>query len=74
LLSGLAAVPLGLVMAWVLVEVINRRAFGWQMDMSISPGVLVWAVVFAVAAALLAGIYPAYRAASNRPALAMREE
>jgi putative ABC transport system permease protein len=74
LLSGLAAVPLGLVMAWVLIEVINRRAFGWQMDMSISPAVLALAVALAVAAALLAGIYPAYRAASSRPALAMREE
>ena len=74
LLSGLAAVPLGLVMAWVLIDVINRRAFGWQMDMSISLSVLALAVVFAVAAALLAGLYPAYRAASSLPALAMREE
>jgi len=32
LLSGVAAIPLGLVMAWVLIKVINRRAFGWQMD------------------------------------------
>ena len=31
LLSGLAAIPLGLVMAYVLIEVINRRAFGWQI-------------------------------------------
>ena len=74
LLSGLAAVPLGLVMAWVLIEVINRRAFGWQMDILVSPGVLLAAVLFSVAAASLAGIYPAYRAASSQPALAMREE
>ncbi len=74
LLSGLAAVPLGLVMAWVLIEVINRRAFGWQMDILVSPEVLLAAVLFSVIAALLAGIYPAYRAAISRPALAMREE
>ena len=74
LLSGLAAVPLGLLMAWVLIEVINRRAFGWRMDILIAPDVLLAAVLFAVGAALLAGIYPAYRAASSRPALAMREE
>ena len=74
LLSGLAAVPLGLVMAWVLIEVINRRAFGWQMDTVVSPGVLLVAVLFSVAAALLAGVYPAYRAANSQPALAMREE
>ncbi len=74
LLSGLAAVPMGLVMAWVLIEVINRRAFGWQMDIALSWQVLAAAILFSVGAALLAGIYPAWRAASSRPALAMREE
>jgi len=65
LLSGLAAVPLGLVMAWVLIEVINRRAFGWQMDILVSFEVLLAAVLFSIGAAFLAGIYPAYRAASS---------
>ncbi|HEX5765030.1 MAG TPA: FtsX-like permease family protein, partial [Woeseiaceae bacterium] len=74
LLSGLAAIPLGLMMAWVLVNVINRRAFGWQLDTTISTGVLVEAVLLAVAAATVAGLYPAWRAAQARPALAMREE
>ena len=74
LLSGLAAIPLGLVMAYVLIEVINRRAFGWQIDMSIAPEILLSAVLFAIVAALLAGLYPAWHAAQSRPALAMREE
>ncbi len=74
LLSGLAAIPLGLVMAWVLIEVINRRAFGWQIDMSVAPGILASSVAFAVITAILAGIYPARRAARSEPALAMREE
>jgi putative ABC transport system permease protein len=74
LLSGLAALPLGLVMAWVLIEVINRRAFGWQMDILVSWQVLMVAVLFSVGAAMLAGVYPAWRAGSSQPALAMREE
>ena len=74
LLAGLAAIPLGLVMAWVLVEVINRRAFGWQIDMTVSLDPLVWALLLAIGAALLAGIYPSWHAATARPALAMREE
>ena len=74
LLSGIAAVPLGIVMAVLLIEVINRRAFGWQMDIEVSLSGLGVAVMLAVAAATLAGIYPAYRAARARPALAMREE
>ncbi len=74
LLSGLAAIPLGLAMAWMLIEVINRRAFGWGIDMRVPPGVLIEAVAFAVLAAVVAGLYPAWRAARTRPAVAMREE
>ena len=74
LLSGIASLPLGVVMAYVLIKVINRRAFGWQIDMTIAPGILAVSVVFAVAAALLAGLYPAYRAGQSQPAIAMREE
>jgi len=74
LLSGLAAIPLGLLMAWVLIDVINRRSFGWRMDIEVSPNVLVTALGLSVIAAVIAGIFPAYRAASRQPALAMREE
>jgi putative ABC transport system permease protein len=74
LLSGVAAVPLGIVMAWVLIEVINRRAFGWQIDMTVAPDILLSAIAFAIGAALLAGVYPAFRAGRSQPAAAMREE
>jgi putative ABC transport system permease protein len=74
LLSGLAAIPLGVVMAWVLIKVINRRAFGWQIDMAVAPGILASALVFAIGVSLLAGLYPAWRAGRNRPAIVMREE
>ncbi len=74
LLSGLAAVPLGVVMAWVLIKVINRRAFGWQIEMTVAPDILLAAVAFAIGAALLAGLYPAWRAGRIQPAVAMREE
>ncbi len=74
LLSGVAAIPLGLVMAWVLIDVINRRSFGWQMDVTIDPAILLNALALAVVAAVIAGLYPAYRAASSTPASAMREE
>jgi putative ABC transport system permease protein len=74
LLAGIAALPLGVIMAWVLIEVINRRSFGWQIDMAVAPDILLAAVAFAIAAALAAGLYPAWRAAHSSPALAMREE
>ncbi len=73
-LSGIASLPLGVVMAYVLIKVINRRAFGWQIDMTVAPDILAVSVAFAVGAALLAGLYPAYRAGQSQPAIAMREE
>lgn len=74
LLSGIAALPLGLLMAWLLIEVINRRAFGWRMDIDIPAAVVPQALGLAVGAAIVAGLYPAWRAARTRIALAMREE
>ncbi|MEM9209645.1 MAG: ABC transporter permease [Pseudomonadota bacterium] len=73
-LSGLAAIPLGLVMAWVLIEVINRRAFGWSMALHVEPGILLNGILLATGSALLAGAYPAWKAAVSSPAAAMREE
>ncbi len=73
-LSGLASLPIGVLMAWLLIEVINRRAFGWQMEMVLSPGVLLGAVLLASAAALGAGLYPAWRAARAMPSRAIRDE
>jgi putative ABC transport system permease protein len=73
-IAGLVAIPLGLAMAWVLIEVINRRAFGWQIDVDVSPGYVLAGLAIAIGSALVAGAYPAWRAAHTEPALAMREE
>ena len=49
----------------LLIEVINRRAFGGQMDVSVTTSGLAAALALAVVAALIAGIYPALRAARS---------
>jgi putative ABC transport system permease protein len=74
LIAGLLAVPLGLLQALILIHVINRRSFGWTMQTFIDPGILLQAVVLAVFAALVAGIYPALRMARTSPALSLRGE
>ncbi len=72
--AGLLAIPLGLALAAVLVFVVNVRSFGWTLAFAVSPAVLLQAVGLAVVAALLAGLYPAWRMSTTPPALAMREE
>ena len=74
LVAGLLALPVGLLLASVLVFVINRRSFGWTLQLEILPGMLLEAVGLALAAALLAGVYPAFKMARTSPALALREE
>ncbi|SEU34700.1 FtsX-like permease family protein [Stigmatella erecta] len=74
LLAGLFAVPLGLALAYILVHVINQRSFGWTLQLAVTPGVLLQAVGLALAAAGLAGLYPAWRMSRANPALALREE
>jgi len=73
LMAGLFAIPLGLIMAQILIEVINERSFGWSILYQLPPGVLLEALSLALVAALMAAIYPAWRAATVAPALALRE-
>jgi len=72
--AGLAAAPIGVVLAMLLVHVINRRSFGWTMDFVPAPGTLAAGLALAVSAALLAGIYPAFRAVRIGLAGGLREE
>jgi putative ABC transport system permease protein len=74
LLAGLFALPLGLLMSDVLIDVINRRSFGWSMLHVVPPAVLLQALALALAAAVLAGIQPALRIAGISPATALRQE
>lgn len=72
--AGLIALPLGLVMARVLIDVINLRAFGWSMQALVPLDVLSEAVLLAVGSALIAGLYPAWRMTRIPSAQALREE
>ncbi len=60
-LAGLLALPLGGLMADILIDIINRRSFGWTMQTYFFAWVPVQAVLLALLAALLAGIYPLWR-------------
>jgi len=73
-LAGLFAMPLGLLISEVLIDVINRRSFGWSMLYSLPMSVLLEALMLATVAALLAGIYPALRVAAVSPAQALRDQ
>ncbi|MBU0491116.1 MAG: ABC transporter permease [Chloroflexi bacterium] len=72
--AGLLALPAGYVLALILVYIINQRSFGWTLQMQVTPGPFVEALAVAITAALLAGIYPAYRMGRLLAAEALRYE
>jgi putative ABC transport system permease protein len=70
----LAALPAGILTALLLVRVINRRAFGWQIDLHLHPAQVSSAIARALLAAAAAGVYPAWRMARAPLAQDLREE
>ncbi len=74
LVAGVLSLPVGLLLAWLMIHVINLRAFGWTLTMQVEPWLLVQALVVSIGAAVVAGLYPAWKLGSTSPALALREE
>ena len=74
LAAGLLALPIGLLTSLVLTHVINQRSFGWTMAFAPQPAQLLEALLVALAAALLAGVYPALLLGKLKPAEALRRE
>ena len=70
--AGLLALPTGYILAWILIFVINRRSFGWTLQMQADPAHFVQAFLLAVSAALLAALYPAWRLGRMQAAEALR--
>ncbi len=72
--AALIAIPVGILIGVILIEVINPRSFGWTMTMQIPLGLLFESCSIALLAALCAGLHPSYRAARIEPADALRYE
>jgi len=74
LVSGLLAAPTGYVLSVILVDVINQRSFNWTLNLVPSAWVFGQGWMIAIIAALLAGIYPAWRLNQMAAADAIRYE
>jgi putative ABC transport system permease protein len=72
--AGILSIPMGYILAVVLIYVINRRSFGWTLQLSLAPQPFLEALAVAMAAALLAGIWPAWKLGRMPAAKAVRYE
>lgn len=74
LVAGILALPIGMALSLVLIYVVNVRSFGWTMQFTLLPNEFAEAFLVAIVAALLAGIYPAFKLSRLKPAAALRSE
>ncbi len=72
--AGLLAIPTGYTLSLILIYIINQRSFGWTLQMLVEPKPFIQAFGVAIVAALLAGVYPAYRMGKMVIAEALRFE
>jgi putative ABC transport system permease protein len=68
LITTLLALPLGLLVAWCLIAVVNVKAFGWRLPFHVFPLQLLQLLAVAMAASLLAALLPVIRLARMQPA------
>ncbi|MEO6382394.1 MAG: ABC transporter permease [Nitrobacter sp.] len=67
-ITALLALPLGLLVAWCLIAVVNVRAFGWRLPFHIFPWHLIELLGVAMLASLLAMLVPVVRLMRMPPA------
>ena len=61
--AAVAAMPLGLAIAWVLCAFVNPAAFGWSIDLRVDAASLLVPFALAIGGAVLAGALPTFRSA-----------
>jgi putative ABC transport system permease protein len=72
LATFVAAVPVGLALAWVLLSIVNVAAFGWKLPIAFFPLDWLWLGGVALVAALISVCLPVWRLASVSPSDLLR--
>lgn len=67
-LTFVAALPVGLLLAWILLTIVNVEAFGWRLPMHVFPADWLRLLFLAILAAALAAAIPVWRLSRTRPA------
>jgi len=72
-LTVLLAIPLGVLLAWCLVAVVNVQAFGWRLPLYVFPGQLLQLALLGVMTSLLASAWPLWQLMRRQPGELLRQ-
>lgn len=73
LLTVLFAIPLGVLLAWTLVAVVNVQAFGWRLPLHVFPGQLLGLAALGLLASAAAAAWPVWQLRRRQPAELLRQ-
>ncbi|CAH0533392.1 hypothetical protein VST7929_01258 [Vibrio stylophorae] len=73
LISALIALPLGILLSKLLIEVVLKYAFGWTMPMALFPMDYLHIIFSALFALMVAGIWPVWRLTQRSAVTGLRE-
>jgi putative ABC transport system permease protein len=73
LVSALIAIPLGLVLAGMLIHVVLKASFGWTMTMNFFPMTYATTISLSILALMVAGAWPVYRMLKRTAAASLRD-
>ena len=73
LISSLIAIPLGLALASLIVDIVIKQSFGWSLELQVIPWDYLQTFAWAMAALMLAGALPVMRMIRNTPMKSLRD-
>ncbi|OZI19163.1 ABC transporter permease [Bordetella genomosp. 9] len=72
-LTVLCAMPLGVLLAWTLVAIVNVQAFGWRLPLYVFPAQLGGLAALGLLTSLLAAAWPIWQLRRRQPADLLRQ-
>ncbi|MBH9739429.1 FtsX-like permease family protein [Vibrio navarrensis] len=73
LISAIIAVPLGMALATLIVDIVIKQSFGWSLELQINPAEYGETLAWAMLAIMLAGALPVLRMVRNTPMKSLRD-
>jgi putative ABC transport system permease protein len=73
LISAIIAMPLGLTLAQLMVDVVIKQSFGWTLELHVVPWLYFKTCLWSMLALMLAGAIPVLRMLRNTPIHSLRD-